>query len=206
MREYTTKKKTIILALSLAVVILAGGLLILVGSMGNNSTWNKEMTDVVAENGEDDVHTEDIIPDSTVNEKTIQKQQTQEKPDQQDTLQEDTDMPEETDAIVIIPVSTEVTGEQSKPSDGKPKTPEEAIPPVIESVPVEEHINTGTESLDVVPESAPAKQETNTPQSGDTNSNGAVYVPGFGWVESNGEENSQGTAPNAGTGEIIGNM
>jgi len=206
MREYTTKKKTIILTLSLAVVILAGGLLILVGSMGNNSTWNKEMTDVVAENGEDDVHTEDIIPDSTVNEKTIQKQQTQEKPDQQDTLQEDTDMPEETDAIVIIPVSTEVIGEQSKPSDGKPKTPEEAIPPVIESVPVEEHINTGTDKPDIVPDSAPAKQETNTPQSGDTNSNGAVYVPGFGWVESNGEENSQGTAPNAGTGEIIGNM
>lgn len=43
------------------------------------------------------------------------------------------------------------------------------------------------------------------PQGGDTRSDGAVYVPGFGWVENSGE-NTQTTAPNAGTGEIVGEM
>lgn len=42
-------------------------------------------------------------------------------------------------------------------------------------------------------------------QGGDTRSDGAIYVPGFGWVENSGE-NTQTIAPNAGTGEIVGEM
>lgn len=40
---------------------------------------------------------------------------------------------------------------------------------------------------------------------GEPPSEGAIYVPGFGWVEYEGE-NSHGVAPNAGTGDIIGDM
>lgn len=77
---------------------------------------------------------------------------------------------------------------QSKPSDGKPKTRSEATPPA----------------------KAPDKSSENSskqsqPKGGDKRSDGAIYVPGFGWVENEGE-NSQGTAPNAGTGDPIGDM
>jgi len=205
MKEYTTKKKIIILALFLAVVILAGGLWIFVGSKGNNSMWNKETTDVAAENGEEDFNTEDTITDNMVKEQTLQKQQTQEQPDHQDALQEDADIPEETEGIVTVPVSTEVTGEQSKPSDGKPKTPEEATPPAAESVPVEEHKNTGTDNSDVVPAATPAPSESSTPQSGDKK-DGYIYIPGFGWVanEGGGVEVKEGDFELS--GDLVGDM
>ena len=47
--------------------------------------------------------------------------------------------------------------------------------------------------------------EPEQPQGGETRSDGAVYVPGFGWVPYEGE-NSTETAPNAGTGKPVGEM
>lgn len=35
---------------------------------------------------------------------------------------------------------------------------------------------------------------------------GAIYVPGFGWIPDSGEENVCIIAPHAGTGEIVGEM
>jgi len=95
---------------------------------------------------------------------------------------------------------------QSKTSDDKPKTPAEATPPPTpEHVVEDEHEITGTDNPNVPPSSTPtpSKPETSTPQSGDTNSNGAIYVPGFGWVENSGE-NSQEQGDFELSGEIVG--
>lgn len=56
-------------------------------------------------------------------------------------------------------------------------------------------------------EEKPSKEESvqKDDPKGEPPSEGAIYVPGFGWVEYEGP-NSHGTAPNAGTGDIIGDM
>ena len=56
-------------------------------------------------------------------------------------------------------------------------------------------------------EEKPSKGETSKKDDpkGEPPSEGAIYVPGFGWVEYEGP-NSYEIAPNAGTGDIIGDM
>lgn len=49
----------------------------------------------------------------------------------------------------------------------------------------------------------PSKKDDSS--KGEPPSEGAIYVPGFGWIEYEGE-NSYDIAPNAGTGDIIGDM
>lgn len=44
------------------------------------------------------------------------------------------------------------------------------------------------------------------PEDGVTGKDGAIYVPGFGWIPDSGEENICIIAPHAGTGEIVGEM
>lgn len=56
------------------------------------------------------------------------------------------------------------------------------------------------------PKSTPKPTQPDTPKSGDRNDKGEIYVPGFGWVEDSGEDNTQEEAPNAGTGDPIGDM
>lgn len=50
------------------------------------------------------------------------------------------------------------------------------------------------------------QQGTGNPQGGEKRSDGAIYVPGFGWIEDSGETNSTTVAPNAGTGDAVGDM
>ena len=78
---------------------------------------------------------------------------------------------------------------QSKPSDGKPKTRSEATPPA--KAPDNSSENSSKQSQ---------------PKGGEKRSDGAIYVPGFGWVENSGEQNRTESAPNAGTGDLIGDM
>lgn len=56
-------------------------------------------------------------------------------------------------------------------------------------------------------EEKPSKEEPSKKDDskGEPPSKDAIYVPGIGWVEYEGP-NSHGTAPNAGTGDIIGDM
>lgn len=85
--------------------------------------------------------------------------------------------------------------------DGKPQTKDEAVPPTDNTPPVVD--DKGEEEQKVV---EPNKPAIDTPTSGDVNESGAVYVPGLGWIEDSGEPNTVITAPNAGTGDVIGEM
>lgn len=186
MKTYNTKKKITIAVLSLAVVLLAGGLLVYMSTMGGD-----EPIAVIAENVDEqdnDVNVGDIGG-------TQKKQDTD--PGAQDVT-----------VKVNTPADSDGTSGQSKTSDDKPKTPEEATPPATpEPAHEEEHENTGTDDPNVQPSSTPvsAQAETNTPKSGDKQ-DGKIYIPGFGWVEDNGGGVEVEEADFELSGELVGDM
>ena len=176
-KDYTTKKKAVIAALSLVAVCLAGGLFYYIGTMGGQSQETPVANTAPVE-------TQIVVPEITP-EATPKPAQT----DSRISDVETSENPVEPSQGTALPADSGTQGqEQSKPSDGKPKSPAEATPPP--KLPTENSNNQSGQSQ---------------PQGGEKRTDGAVYVPGFGWVEYEGE-NSQGMAPNAGTGEQVGNM
>ena len=181
-KDYSTKKKAAIGALSIVAVCLAGGLFYYTGTMGGQPQETPvESTAPV----ESQVVVPEIKPEATP--KTTQTESNTSETDPSET-------PAEPSQETAAPAGTE-TPAQSKPSDGKPKSPTEATPPS----------DPPGETKQSSENSANSTQEQTQPQGGEKRSDGAIYVPGFGWVEYEGE-NSQGTAPNAGIGEPVGDM
>ena len=99
--------------------------------------------------------------------------------------------------------STEETGEEETAmvpaetppvrTDGKPQSPKDAVPPA--EAPAETDSTAAAENPDGDGNCQPehTQPQENQPQGGDTNPAGAVYVPGFGYIESSGP-NEQGTS------------
>lgn len=183
-KEYNKKKKVTIIVLSLAAICLAGGLFYYMGTLDNAEP------PVAQTESQPDTEAEVVVPEI----------KTEDTPSTNSEF-DSSDVTEATDG------TPSVTGDvQEKPSANKPKSPSEATPPTkapaeTDKAPVENPDTSGT----CQPENTP-QTETNQPQSGDKNSSGAIYVPGFGWVEDSGEENTTTVAPNAGTGEKVGDM
>lgn len=193
--EYNKKKRIAIITLSALAVCLAGGLFWYMGTLGNTQppvVQTESQTEP-----EQTVTVPEIKPESTQEPSTTAPETT---PEPETTSQPETES--------SSPAGT-VTGDvQAKPSEGKPKSPAEATPPAEppkdtaeSSVPVENPDAGGQ----CQPESVP-QPEPDQPHGGETRSDGAVYVPGFGWIEDSGEENQTIIAPNAGTGEPVGEM
>lgn len=182
--SYNTKKKLTIIALSLTAACLAGGLFYYVGTLGNSEPTTQPTQTPPP------VESQVVVPE-------IKPDNAQSSADNSGTPSVDGDV-------------------QDKPSDGEPKTQEEATPPAYKpndgnSSDNSSHgtTNPETNNPSKPPEYKPEQKEPNKkpdqPQGGDTKKDGSVYVPGFGWIEDEGE-NSQGTAPNAGTGKPVGDM
>lgn len=178
-KEYTTKKKAVIAALSLVAVCLAGGLFYYIGTMGGQPQETPvESTAPV----ETQVVVPEIKPEATP------------KTDSGISESDPSEAPAEPSQETALPADSGTQGQvQSKPSDGKPKFPTEATPPSKPPAETKQDSENGSNST----------QEQ--PQAGEKRSDGKMYFPGFGWVEDEGE-NSQGIAPNAGTGEAVGDM
>ena len=193
--DYNKKKRITIITLSAVAVCLAGGLFWYMGTLGNTQppvvqTESQPVT-------EPTVTVPQIKPESTTEPSTTAPETTP--------APETTSEPEAESSAQAGTVTGEV---QPKPSEGKPKTQEEATPPAeppkdeaASSAPVE-NPDAGVQCQ---PEHTP-QPEQGQPQGGETRSDGAVYVPGFGWVEDSGEENQTIIAPNAGTGKPVGDM
>jgi len=194
MKNYNKKKIITISVLAVVAVFLAGGLWLYIDSMGKSE------------------------PAAVISDDPTQEPDGSEAPEIKVPLSsgQDTQAGETkgdgsgTTASPNAGNATSTTGSgasgQSKTSDDKPKTPAEATPPhTPEHVVEDEHEITSTDDPNVPPSSTPtpAKPETDTPKSGDTNSNGAIYVPGFGWVEDSGD-NVQEKGDFELSGEIIG--
>ena len=186
-KDYNTKKKATIIALSLTAVCVAAGLFYYVGTLGNNEP--PTMPDESQPTTESQIVVPEIKPGGT----------------QESNTGSESTPPPTTESSK--PVSSETLNDaQGKPSDGKPKTPEQAVPPTkkpteADKAPVENPDN----NSQCQPEQKP-KPEQDQPQGGDTKKDGSIYVPGFGWIEDSGEENTTTTAPNAGTGKPVGEM
>lgn len=187
-KDYNKKKKIAIAALTVAAVCLAGGLCYYMSVLNHNEPPASPAESEPASK------VEILVPEISTEGNSESTALTESKDEETQTTIPGTGTTE-------VPAAILPGNVQAKPSDGKPKSPSEATPPT----------EAPSES-DIVPEEHPAGEPEHTPQpeagqpqSSDTNSSGAVYVPGFGWIEYEGE-NSNGTAPNAGTGDPIGDM
>ena len=183
-KDYSTKKKATIAALSIVAVCLAGGLFYYTSTMGGQPQETPvESTAPV----DTQVVVPEIKPEATP--KTAQT-------DSSTTDAAPSENPAEPSQETAAPASSETRdATQSKPSDGKPKSPSEAVPP--SSPPAETNQGSGSGSN--------GTQDQSEPQGGEKK-DGKIYVPGFGWIEDEGGGSDVHEAPNAGTGEPVGDM
>ena len=192
--EYNKKKRITIIALSAVAVCLAGGLFWYMGTLGNTQppvSQTESQPEI-----EPTVTVPEIKPESTSEPSTTAPETTP--------TPESTSEPEQESGSQTGTVTGDV---QQKPSEGKPKTPAEATPPAeppkdeaVSSAPVENPDAGGQ----CQPEHTP-QQEPDQPQGGEKQ-NGKIYVPGFGWIEDEGGGSNVHEAPNAGTGDPVGDM
>ncbi len=176
-KDFNTKKKITVVALSVVAVCIAGGLLYSIG--GTEQVPQNEPSEEVSKEVDVDIVVPEISDVIVIDPST-------------DIIVEDEKGDDVDDVIETNPVT-------SSTDEEKPKTKDDAVAPTDDTPPeVDEN---GEEELKVV---EPNKVE-DTPASGETSSDGSVYVPGFGWVPYEGE-NSNIDAPNAGTGDSIGTM
>lgn len=186
-KDYNSKKKATIVALSLVAVCLVVGLVYVMGTMNNEPP-------ALPVESKPPVETEIVVPE-------IKPESTPstEAPTVSETQPETSSQPTTT----TPPTSGDVA---AKPSEGKPKSPSVATPPAEKpketdkQAPVENPDDNGN----CQPEQKP-QQEQNQPQGGEKE-DGKIYVPGFGWIEDEGGGSNVHEAPNAGTGDQIGDM
>lgn len=184
-KDYKSKKKITIAALSAVALCLAGGLFYYVGTMDNT-------TPPLPAESAPPVQAEMAVPE-------IKLESTPET----STVPESTPAEETTEAGCTAPTTG---SEVEKPSDGKPKSPAQATPPAgkpkdtTSQAPVENPDKNGQ----CQPEQKP-KPESYKPQGGEKE-NGKIYVPGFGWIEDKGGGSNVHEAPNAGTGKPVGDL
>lgn len=183
-KDYSTKKKAAITALSIVTVCLAGGLFYYVGTMGGQS--QKSPVESTAP-----VESQAVVPEI--------KPEATPKPAQTDGNTSEIDpaeTPVEPSQETVAPANSDTRDTtQNKTSDGKSKSPSEAIPP--SSPPAESNQSSGNSSNNI--------QEPTQPQGGERQ-DGKIYVPGFGWIDDEGGGSDVREAPNAGTGEPVGDM
>lgn len=198
-KDYNTKKKVTIIALSLTAVCLAGGLFYYVGTLNNSEPTT--LPTQTPPTTESQIVVPEIKPEGTQG---------------------------STDNSGITNGTPSVEGDvQDKPSDGKPKTPEEATPPAEPpktedgkdktppKTPDTSKPDTGKEheftpdNPSKQPEYKPEQTEPNNnsgkPKDGDTK-DGKIYIEGFGWIENEGENSQGGTDNGNHNGNKVGDM
>ncbi len=116
----------------------------------------------------------------------------------------------ETPAPIVESEETDVLQDNDKTkktSEDKPKTKEEATPPT-EAPKVKDETETTNpkKKPEYKEEDVKPNESKKQPKSGDVRSDGAIYVPGFGWVEDSGEPNKQEYADFELTGNLVGEM
>lgn len=95
---------------------------------------------------------------------------------------------------------------QAEPTT-KPKTKEEAVSPTEKpKVNEEKDSSNPSKPPEYTEEQTNPSKESSTPQSGDKRSDGAIFVPGFGWVEDSGIPNKQEEIELNLSGNIVGDM
>ncbi|MEG1570960.1 MAG: DUF6550 family protein [Clostridia bacterium] len=184
-KDYNTKKKATIIALSLTAVCLAGGLFYYVSTLGGGEPPTTPVE------SQPTTESQIVVPEIKPNDATAQGDSTnsgdvQDKP---------------SDGKPKTPEAATPPAEPPKTEDGKDRTP-----PPAESG--KDHEFT-PEAPDQKPEYKPEQTQPNNnagkPKDGDTK-DGKIYIDGFGWIENEGGGSDVKDAPNAGTGKPVGEM
>lgn len=186
-KDYNSKKKVTIAALSAVALCLAGGLFYYVGTLDNTTPPISAESTPPAQT---EVVVPEITPESTDTPETS-------------TAPESTPAEETTEAGSTTPTNG---GEVEKPSDGKPKSPAQATPPAEKPKDTTSvaHVENPDKNGQCQPEHKP-KPEPDQPQGGEKE-NGKIYVPGFGWIEDEGGGSNVIDGDFDITGEKVGDM
>lgn len=193
-KNYKNKKRVTIVILSVLAVCLFASLVWYVGTMGKATL---PLVEPEAPETETTVTVPKIDTTETMElEKEPESEQEQGREPAAETGQ--TEMQPETEEPSTEETSREETATvpaETQPvrTDGKPQSPKDAVPPA--APPAETDGTAAVENPDGDGSCQPehTKPQENQPQGGDTNPAGAVYVPGFGYIESSGP-NEQGTS------------
>lgn len=108
---------------------------------------------------------------------------------------------------VRVPVEEDGSTDTEVPAERVTEPPEKQFSDASEQVP-EETPQSSEQSLPeevAVPATTPEPVQTPHPEPIQPE-DGAIYVPGFGWIPDSGDENVCIIAPHAGTGKIVGEM
>ena len=193
-KNYKNKKRVTIIILSVLAVCLAAGLVWYVGTMGKAElplvepeALGTETTVTVPEIDTTGTVEPEKEPESEPEqgrEPAAETGQTETQPETEEPSTEETSG----EGTATVPAET-----QPVRTDGKPQSPKDAVPPA--APPAETESTAAVENPDGDGSCQPehTKPQENQPQGGDTNPAGAVYVPGFGYIENSGP-NEQGTS------------
>ena len=188
-KNYKNKKRITIIILLVLAVCLAAGLVWYVGTMGKAElplvepeVPETETTVTVPKIDTTETMEPEKEPESEQEqgrEPAAETGQTENQPETEEPSTEETSGEE----TATVPAETR--------TDGKLQSPKDAVPPT--APPAETESTAALENPDgdgnCQPEHTQPQEEQ--PQGGDTNPAGAVYVPGFGYIESSGP-NEQG--------------
>lgn len=179
-KNYNKKKYAVITALSILAVCLAVMLIWYVGTL--KKTEAPVLEPEVSESGPDPMIPE-IRIDGITEAETESEQETEE-------------IGEKTGE----PVSEEIMEEKIPDDlpareDGNPRTSEEAVPPSEPPADMEQSVEVENPDEDGICQPDHVQSQEDLPQGGDVNPEGAVYVPGFGYMENSGssEQSTSGT-------------
>ena len=193
-KNYKNKKRVTIIILSVLAVCLFAGLVWYVGTMGKAElplvepeAMEPETTVTVPEIDTTETMEPEKEPESGPEqgrEPAAETGQTETQPETEEPSTEETSG----EGTATVPAET-----QPVRTDGKPQSPKDAVPPA--APPAETESTAAVENPDGDGSCQPehTKPQENQPQGGDTNPAGAVYVPGFGYIENSGP-NEQGTS------------
>lgn len=193
-KNYKNKKRVTIIILSVLAVCLFASLVWYVGTMGKAElplvepeAMEPETTVTVPEIDTTETMEPEKEPESGPEqgrEPAAETGQTETQPETEEPSTEETSG----EGTATVPAET-----QPVRTDGKPQSPKDAVPPA--APPAETESTAAVENPDGDGSCQPehTKPQENQPQGGDTNPEGAVYVPGFGYIENSGS-NEQGTS------------
>ena len=193
-KNYKNKKRVTIIILSILAVCLAVGLIWYVGTLGKAELplVEPEVPETETTVTVPEIDTTGIMEPERETESESEQGREPAAETGQTEMQPETEEPstEETSREEIITVPAET---QPVRTDGKLQSPKDAVPPA--APPAEADSAAAVENPDGDGNCQPehTQPQENQPQGGDTNPAGAVYVPGFGYIESSGP-NEQGTS------------
>ena len=189
-----TKRTAIIAGLSLLCICMICGLFVYMDRMAD--TPRPALPSTSQEQGGADVDVPEItVPDISSEIKPVDPPATSGDPAV-------TVPPVESKPVTVLP---EAQGDKGTAAE-RQQEKEAATPPSVPPDQLGDDVEYGVQPEHDPETTPPPVNPPQEPQGGDTRSDGAIYVPGFGWVENSGENTQSGTDNGLHNGNKVGEM